>query len=106
VGIKRITTFAALVPALVAPSLVLPAAAGASTTQHHPSATLLASGLQGTCGGTIGPDGALYVTENLLGTVTRIDPKTGATSTFASGLPTTVIGIEGPVDVAFIGNTA
>lgn len=105
-NLKRTIAFAALVAALMAPSLALPAAARETTAHAVRSASLLVSGLHGTTGGTIGPDGALYVTENVLGTVTRIDPKTGATSTFASGLPTTVIGIEGPVDVAFIGNTA
>ncbi|MDJ0322408.1 ScyD/ScyE family protein [Cryobacterium sp. PH31-AA6] len=103
---KRTITLAALLAALVIPSVLSPTVAGATTTHQGASATLLVSGLQGTTGGTIGPDGALYVTENVLGTVTRIDPKTGATSTFASGLPKTVIGIAGPIDVAFIGNTA
>jgi hypothetical protein len=67
---------------------------------------LLASGLQGTSGGTIGPDGALYVTEATVGEVTRIDPETGETSTYASGLPPAVIGLGGAIDVAFIGHTA
>lgn len=71
-----------------------------------PSISVLASGLQGTSGGTIGPDGAVYVPQAALGEVTRIDPVTGATSTFASGLPLRVIPLGGAIDVAFIGQTA
>src|SRR5215213_8565275 len=52
-----------------------------------PNAELLASGLEGGLGSTIGPDGALYVVESLAGRVSRVDPKTGAVTTFASGLP-------------------
>jgi len=69
-------------------------------------AHLLASGLQGSAGSTIGPDGALYVTEGAAGKISRIDPKTGDVTTFASGLPLAVIPIGGAWDVAFIGKTA
>ena len=65
-----------------------------------------ASGLQGAQGSTIGPDGALYVTEGAAGRVTRIDPDTGETSTFANGLPPSLIGVGGAVDIAFLGNRA
>jgi len=77
---------------------LLPAAAAAQ----------LASGLAGSVGSTVGPDGALYVPESAAGRITRIDPTTGATSTFADGLPATLPGVPlgGVVDVAFIGNTA
>lgn len=64
-------------------------------------------------GSTIGPDGALYVTEPVEGSVLRIDRKTGAYTTFATGLPKRVInfgpdagGIGGAMDVEFIGKTA
>lgn len=67
---------------------------------------LLASGLKGTIGGTIGPDGALYVPEGAAGKITRIDPATGQATTFASGLPNSIIGIGGAIDVAFVGTTA
>jgi hypothetical protein len=67
---------------------------------------MLASGLQSTSGGTIGPDGALYLTEATIGEVTRVDPDTGETSTYARGLPPAVIGLGGAIDVAFIGDTA
>src|SRR5713226_8089860 len=70
--------------------------------------TLLVTGLQGTIGSTVGPDGAIYVPEGAVGRITRVDPQTGALTTFASGLPETIpaIGIGGAIDVAFIGNTA
>ena len=69
---------------------------------------LVASGLMGTIGSTIGPDGALYVAEGAVGRITRINPSTRKATTFASGLPAAVpgVGIGGPMDVAFVGNTA
>jgi len=77
---------------------LLPAAAGAQ----------LATGLQGASGSSVGPDGALYVTESWVGRVTRIDPATGTMSTFAEGLPATLpwIGLGGALDVAFLDGTA
>jgi hypothetical protein len=73
-----------------------------------PVATLLASELEGSFGSTVGPGGALYVTESAAGRISRVDPVTGAVTTFATGLPQTIpaVGIGGPVDVAFIGSTA
>lgn len=50
-------------------------------------AQLLVTGLQGASGSTIGPGGALYATEGAVGRIIRVDPRTGNTSTFASGLP-------------------
>lgn len=70
------------------------------------SAVLLASGLQGGSGSTVGPGGALFVTEGAVGRISRVDPRTGAVSTFATGLPPNVIGIGGAVDVAFMDGTA
>jgi hypothetical protein len=71
-----------------------------------PDAALLVAGLQGASGSTIGPDGALYVTEGAAGRISRVDPKTGAIRTFASGLPHAILGFGGPVDVAFLDWTA
>ena len=68
--------------------------------------TRLVSGLEGASGSTVGPDGALYVTEGAVGRVSRVDPHTGQVTTFASGLPRSIIGFGGPTDLAFIGNTA
>ncbi len=79
--------------------------AGASPSAPH-RATLLVTGLEGGSGSTVGPDGALYVPETRAGRITRVDPRTGHTTTFASGLPTQVIGVGGVMDVAFIGHTA
>ena len=67
---------------------------------------LLYSGLQGASGSTIGPDGALYVTEGMVGRISRVDPDSGAISTYASGLPPSIIPIGGVVDVEFIDNVA
>jgi hypothetical protein len=71
-----------------------------------PVATRLVSGLQGTIGSTVGPDGALYVPEGAVGRITRVDPKTGAKTTFASGLPPAIVAIGGAIDVAFLDETA
>jgi hypothetical protein len=68
--------------------------------------TRLATGLEGASGSTVGPDGALYVTEGAAGRMARVDPETGEVTTFASVLPTSIIGFGGPTDIAFIGNTA
>ena len=68
----------------------------------------LTSGLEGTSGSTIGPDGALYVTEGVTGEVTRVDRNTGEQSMFAENLPPLVpdFGYGGAVDVAFLDETA
>jgi sugar lactone lactonase YvrE len=89
-------------------ALVAPAAAGATPRTGDATATRLVTGLQGGSGSTIGPDGALYVAENAAGRITRVDPKTGATRIYASGLPKLIpaAGFGGPVDIAFLGRTA
>ena len=71
---------------------------------------LLVTGLEELQGSTVGPGGALFVTAPLTGSIWRVDPNTGATTLFASGLPARIpdpffIG-SGVVDVAFIGGTA
>jgi sugar lactone lactonase YvrE len=87
---------------------VVPSAATAGGPSGDPTAHRLVAGLQGGSGSAIGPDGALYVTENAAGRVTRVDPRTGATTTYASGLPKLIpaAGFGGPVDLAFVGRTA
>lgn len=96
---------------LAAVSLLALASLGVTGYAHAksmnpPSASLLFEGLAGGSGSTIGPDGALYVTESLAGRISRIDPLTGDITTFASGLPKAIIPIGGPMDVAFIDGTA
>jgi sugar lactone lactonase YvrE len=75
-----------------------------------PSATLLVTGLEELQGSAIGPDGALYVTAPLAGTIWRVDPKTGTLTLFATGLPKRIPGLyyigSGVVDVAFLDGTA
>src|SRR5690349_20018802 len=68
----------------------------------------LASGLGVSLGSATGPSGDLFVPNGVTGTITRIDKKSGAQSTFASGIPELIgaVGIGGVTDVAFIGNTA
>jgi hypothetical protein len=74
-------------------------------TSATPTITLVTEGLQGGSGSTIGPGGALYVTESAAGRISRIDPQTGEVTTVASGLPPAIIGIGGAIDLAFIGRT-
>jgi hypothetical protein len=78
----------------------------AASLSAAPSATLLTSGLEGGSGSTIGPGGALYVTESAAGRISRIDPQTGERTTVASGLPPSIVGIGGAIDLAFVGRTA
>ena len=71
------------------------------------TATLLAPALAGGgLGSAIGLGGVLYVTEPGAGKIWSVDPKTGARTLFASGLPKSIIGLGGVMDVAFIGKTA
>jgi sugar lactone lactonase YvrE len=80
--------------------------ADAEPPSHPPHAIRLASGLQGPTGSTVGPGDDLYVAEGAAGRISRIDPRTGQVTTFASGLPRAIVGIGGPMDVAFVGNIA
>ena len=59
-------------------------------------------------GSTIGPDGALYVTDGSAGKVRRIDRRSGRVTTYAKGLPKKAFAtdIGGPVDIVFVGRTA
>lgn len=78
----------------------------APISSGRPTATLLVSGMMSGSGSTIGPGGALFVTDGAAGEVLRVDPRTGDVSTFASGLPQSIIHIGGAMDIAFIGSTA
>ena len=98
---------------IAAAALAAAAFAPAASAQHRrgPVVTHLAEfgNDDFVTGSTIGPDGALYVTDGNAGEVLRIDRRDGAVSTFATGLPPKAFqgqDIGGPVDVAFIGRTA
>jgi sugar lactone lactonase YvrE len=90
--------------------LILSTVAAAKSPHAEPTATLLVTGLEELQGSTVGPGGALFVTAPLTGSIWRVDPKTGAATLFASGLPARIPGLfylgSGVVDVAFIGGTA
>ena len=91
-----------IVLALLAVAALSPVAALAA-----PTATQLVTGLEGGAGSTVGPGKDLYVTERKAGRISRVDPKTGEVTTFASGLPLGVLDdFGGVMDVAFIGHTA
>jgi hypothetical protein len=87
-------------------AMLTPPVARTAPPSGEPNPTLLVTGLEGASGSTIGPGGALYVTEGATGRISRVDPQTGDRTTFASGLPLSIIGIGGAIDVAFIGMTA
>jgi sugar lactone lactonase YvrE len=111
-GFKQASRLAVVVVAAL--TIALPSAAAAKRHPHAAAVTELATfaapGCTGTCGSgsTIGPDGALYVTDGKGGRVLRVDTRSGAVSTFAAGLPllNTPPGIGGAIDVAFVGHTA
>ena len=108
---RRALTLLVAVAALV---VAIPATAGATKPPRGPVVSELASfaapGCVGGCGSgsTVGPDRALYVTDGPRGRVLRVDPRTGAVTTFARGLPAAIpaVGIGGAMDVAFAGRSA
>src|SRR5205809_5432877 len=108
---KSVGTGIVLLLAAALVAIIMPSAASAQSPCEGPTATLLVRGLEGATGSTVGPDGALYVTEGAAGRISRVDPQTGEKTTFASGLPPAIISIGGAIsvgaiDVAFIDNIA
>ena len=100
----RITRIVAVAAAVLAASVT---PAGAEATRGSPVVRPLATFGSGyASGSTVGPDGALYVTDPNAGAVLRVDRRTGAVTTFARGLPPKVLDIGGAMDVAFVGRTA
>jgi hypothetical protein len=83
-----------------------PRPGAASPPAGKPGPPTLLTAEAGGSGSTVGPDGALYVTDGAEGRVLRVEPKTGAVTTFTSGLPKSIVGIGGAMDVAFIGRAA
>jgi sugar lactone lactonase YvrE len=104
--VKRVKIFSVVLMCAAAFAVAAPAAAIAAPPSGNATASRLVTGLQGGLGSTIGPDGALYVTETAAGKITRVDPQTGATTTYATGLPKSIIGLGGAMDIAFLGHTA
>jgi hypothetical protein len=103
---RLITAFAvALAIGFVVPSSDVWAG---KTSRTEPIVTVLNDTALGGLGSgsTIGPDGALYVTNGNDGTLVRINPTTGSETVVGSGLPRQVIGIGGAMDVVFIGHRA
>jgi len=100
----RVRVLALMVLVLTLAGSVLMAPSAPATAS--PSATRLVTGLASGSGSTVGPDGALYVTEGAAGRVSRIDPQTGGVTTFASGLPPSIVGLGGAMDVEFKDGTA
>ena len=100
---RRIALF---LVAVVLVAMVLPSTAGARHRKAPEVSPLASFGSGLGSGSTIGPDGALYVTDGNAGSLLRIDRHTGQVTTYGTGLPTQVIGIGGAMDVAFIGHTA
>ncbi|TCC57669.1 ScyD/ScyE family protein [Kribbella pittospori] len=100
--------------ALSIAAFVLAAGVIAPTASAHdrrgPSVTRLATFGSGgfVTGSTIGPDGAVYVTDGDAGSVKRINRRNGHVTTYATGLPRKALpdAIGGPVDIAFVGRTA
>jgi hypothetical protein len=97
----------ALMLALLAVAAINSAPAECAAPAATPTVSVLATGLQGAFGSTVGPDGALYVAESAAGRISRINPRTGQITAFASGLPKTIpaVGVGGATDVVFVGNT-
>ena len=92
-----------------------PATATATVDRRAPSVTELATFVEGPCfddicgsGSTVGPDGALYMTDANHGRIRRIDPRNGTVTTYADGLPLQIEGVigGGVADIAFLGRTA
>ena len=88
-------------------AIAAPAGAQADPPPESGDPELLVTGLAGGSGSTVGPDGALYVPEPVSGEVTRIDPRTGATTVVASCLPPQVLvgDAGGAMDFVFLDST-
>ena len=108
-------TITALATAIAAVAPV----SGVTVAEAHPrermKVTELATFVDGPCtddicstGSTVGPDGALYVTDSTAGRIQRVGPRRGTVTTFADGLPRAIPGVVGGgvADIAFRGRTA
>jgi hypothetical protein len=88
----------------------VPLVASAAPPANHPGTPTLLASLPGgaASGSAIGPGGALYVPQPATGEIWRIDPRSGAETLYASGLPRRFgpLPFGGVMDVAFIGSNA
>src|SRR6478609_1975506 len=105
-----ITRGRVLAGAVALAAMIVPLAANAAKPGASPGAPQLLASLPGgaASGSAIGPGGALYVPQPATGEIWRIDPRSGAKTLYASGLPTRFAGLPfgGVMDVAFVGSTA
>lgn len=105
--------------AAVIATVAIAALTGGTTAEARPreriEVTELATFVDGPCtddicssGSTVGPDGALYVTDSTAGRIRRVDPRRGTVTTYADDLPSAIPGVVGGgvADVAFQGRTA
>ena len=101
---RRRPALATLLLALALTAITVPAAAPVAASPAVPAHRThrLVAGLQSAMGSTVGPDGALYVVESAAGRISRVDPRTGRTTVFASGLPRRILDTGGAMDVAFV----
>jgi hypothetical protein len=90
--------------------LVVPLTASGAPPTAGPGTPQLLTTLVGGAGAgsTIGPGGALYVTQPAAGQIWRVDPRSGEKTLYASGLPQRFAALPfgGVMDVAFVGSTA
>jgi hypothetical protein len=102
----RVLAPVVMILALAGSVLIGPSAAVGIENTAAPTAERFVTGLASGSGSTVGPDGALYVTEGAAGRVSRVDPQTGDVTTYASDLPPSIVGIGGAMDVEFKDGTA
>src|SRR5512143_3252701 len=86
-------------------AMIVPLAAGAAAAGGK---TWTEPNLGAASGSAIGPGGALFVPQPAQGRIYRVDPDTGDTTLYASGLPQRFAGppFGGVMDVEFYGSTA
>ena len=104
--VGTLTAWASLTPHAVTGANLAGGSRARAAGSGQAAVVMIASQLQGASGSAVGPDRALYVTEGAAGRIARVDPETGAITTFAAGLPPSIVGIGGAIDVAFIRRTA
>jgi sugar lactone lactonase YvrE len=107
VASAALLTAAIAAPTSVAEASVDLSAASGRGEQAATASVINSAALDGLgSGSTVGPDGALYVTNGKNGTLVRIDPSTGAATVVGDGLPPAAVEIGGAMDVVFLGDRA